>query len=94
MGPLGYPLCFVCKFVGCGDPKLTGGAYGQDVFRETFGPGPRRVTAMRTTSSGIHIRSDDDEKKFFPHLEAFVRVWGTAAKAELFIFDILSSLQA
>ena len=23
----------------------------------------RRVTAMRTTSSGIHIRSDDDEKK-------------------------------
>ena len=25
----------------------------------------RRVTAMRTTSSGIHIRSDDDEKKFF-----------------------------
>ena len=55
----------------------------------------RRVTAMRTTSSGIHIRSDDDEKKiFFPHPEAFVRVWGTAGKAERFSFDVLSSLQA
>ena len=28
------------KFVGCGGPKLTGGASGQGVLRETFGPGP------------------------------------------------------
>ena len=37
-------LCFVCKFVGCGGPKLFGGggggASGQGVLRETFGPGP------------------------------------------------------
>ena len=45
MGPLGYPLCLCVnllfrKFVGCGGPKLTGGASGQGVLRGTFGPGP------------------------------------------------------
>ena len=45
MGPLGYPLCLWVnllfrKFVGCGGPKLTGGASGQGVLRGTFGPGP------------------------------------------------------
>ena len=28
------------KFVGCGGPKLTGGASGRVVLRGTFGPGP------------------------------------------------------
>ena len=38
--------CVLCvnllfrKFVGCGGPKLTGGASGQGVLRGTFGPGP------------------------------------------------------
>ena len=38
--------CVLCvnllfrKFVGCGGPKLTGGASGQGVLRETFGPEP------------------------------------------------------
>ena len=46
MGPLGYPLFFLRvnllfrKFVGCGGPKLTGGASGRGVLRGTFGPGP------------------------------------------------------
>ena len=45
MGRLGYPLCLCVnllfrKFVGCGGPKLTGGASGQGVLRGTFGPGP------------------------------------------------------
>ena len=45
MGPLGYPLCLCVnllfrKFVGCGGPKLSGGASGQGVLRGTFGPGP------------------------------------------------------
>ena len=31
----------------------------------------RRVTARRTTSSGIHIRSDDDEKIFFSSTRGF-----------------------
>ena len=30
----------LCKSVGCGGPKLTGGASGQGVFWETLGPGP------------------------------------------------------
>ena len=34
------------------------------------------------------------KKIFFPHPEAFVRVWGTAGEAERFSFDVLSSLQA
>ena len=34
------------------------------------------------------------ETIFFPHPEAFVRVWGTAGKAKRFSFDVLSSLQA
>ena len=29
-----------CKSVGCGGPKLTGGASGQGVFWGTLGPGP------------------------------------------------------
>ena len=38
-----YVLCvnlLFRKFVGCGGPKLTGGASGQGVLRGTFGPGP------------------------------------------------------
>ena len=30
------------KFVGCGGPKLTGGASGQGVLRGTFGPGQKK----------------------------------------------------
>ena len=30
------------KFVGCGGPKLTGGASGRGVLRGTFGPGPKK----------------------------------------------------
>ena len=30
------------KFVGCGGPKLTGGASGRCVLRGTFGPGPKK----------------------------------------------------
>ena len=47
MGPLGYPLflrvnLLFRKFVGCGGPKLTGGASGRGVLRGTFGPGPKK----------------------------------------------------
>ena len=52
MGPLGYPLFFACKFVfrkfvGCGGPKLTGGASGRGVLRGTFGPGPKEKKKKR-----------------------------------------------
>ena len=30
------------KFVGCGGPKLTGGASGRGVLRGTFGPGQKK----------------------------------------------------
>ena len=30
------------KFVGCGGPKLTGGASGRGVLRGTFGPGKKK----------------------------------------------------
>ena len=30
------------KFIGCGGPKLTGGASGRGVLRGTFGPGQKK----------------------------------------------------
>ena len=35
------------KFVGCGGPKLTGGASGRGVLRGTFGPGPKEKKKKR-----------------------------------------------
>ena len=42
------------KFVGCGGPKLTGGASGRGVLRGTFGPGPKKKKKKKETM-GITI---------------------------------------
>ena len=47
--------CVLCvnllfhKFVGCGGPRLTGGASGQGVLRGTFGPGPLVAGKVKKT---------------------------------------------
>ena len=42
------------KFVGCGGPKLTGGASGRGVLRRTFGPGQKK---KKKETMGINIGS-------------------------------------
>ena len=43
------------KFVGCGGPKLTGGASGRGVLRGTFGPGPKKKKKKKKETMGITI---------------------------------------
>ena len=50
--------CVLCvnllfrKFVGCGGPKLTGGASGRGVLRGTFGPGQKKKIKNKKNKKG------------------------------------------
>ena len=43
------------KFVGCGGPKLTGGASGRGVLWGTFGPGQKKKKKKKKRNMGITI---------------------------------------
>ena len=42
------------KFVGCGGPKLTGGASGRGVLRGTFGPGQKQKKKKQKKTKKNH----------------------------------------
>ena len=43
------------KFVGCGGPKLTGGASGRGVLRGTFGPGQKKKKKKKKKKGNMGI---------------------------------------
>ena len=48
------------KFVGCGGPKLTGGASGRGVLRGTFGPGPKKKKKKKKGNHGHNYPSSSE----------------------------------
>ena len=48
------------KFVGCGGPKLTGGASGRGVLRGTFGPGQKK---KKKISSSVQKKKKKKKRK-------------------------------
>ena len=76
MGPLGYPLflrvnLLFRKFVGCGGPKLTGGASGRGVLRGTFGSGQKKKKKKKKRKGNMGITILPPRRFWFQILFSF-----------------------